>query len=102
MGTGITTFDRATVSSKTNSFNWKTRWCIKFTLGIICDPLHELSNGIISCDKDLFGHEATCVFVCDIGFERIGNEQLTCIGTNFPGNWDGDSPICKRKNKFLE
>ena len=64
-----------------------------------CDNLSDPPFGDVSLSGNSIGDVAT--YVCDPGFELVGQPTRTCEQLNLPtAGWSGEEPVCRRMYAF--
>jgi len=60
----------------------------------ICDELPDISRGSVTLTGAFAGAIAT--YRCRTGFFLVNNRRRTCLSS---GQWDGEEPECRSKQK---
>lgn len=62
-----------------------------------------LPDGNVVCNGNTF--EDQCTFICNTGYQLVGNSVLTCISDGGDvdglGEWDNNTPVCHGRSKSL-
>jgi hypothetical protein len=72
---------------------------IKLFQGIKCPAIGHPANG--RRENSNFGTGMEIVFICDTGYELIGNITLTCNLVRDQGVWSSQKPSCRSKTLAL-
>ena len=85
-----------TCQSKPILNDWHMPSCDSIKHAVVdCGSLDDPDNGQVSPHNTTFGSIAT--YVCDSGFNLIGNMQRTCQENE---DWSGSEPTCECKSWY--
>ena len=67
-------------------------FCLVLVAVIRCPYIPEIENGNVSVSGRTEGSVAQ--FVCDAGFDMLGESRLVCENNNGEGKWTSSVPVC--------